>query len=45
MKNSLTMDAMDGPLVFLCVGRPHQKVAGGNPREVRRVEMSCIVVI
>ena len=40
MKNSLTIDAMDGPLVFFCVGRAHQKVAGGNARQVRRRRMS-----
>ena len=31
------VDAMDGSLVFLCVRRPHQKIAGGNARQVRGV--------
>src|SRR6185436_9254262 len=30
------VDAMDGPLILLGVGRAHEKVAGRNARQIRR---------
>ena len=44
MKKLAEIDAMDGTLVVLGVRRAHEEVAGGNPRQVRRVGVVIVVI-